>query len=78
MKLYFYGADKEVTGSCHCLELGGKRILFDCGLQQGGDTKDNGALPFAAGVQERVRRPIRWTAVSRMAPEVLRRMASTV
>lgn len=49
MKLYFYGADKEVTGSCHCLELGGKRILFDCGLQQGGDTKDNGALPFAAG-----------------------------
>ncbi len=35
MKLSFFGADKTVTGSCHCLEVGGKRILIDCGLQQG-------------------------------------------
>lgn len=35
MKLSFYGADQCVTGSCHCLEVGGKRILVDCGLQQG-------------------------------------------
>ena len=34
MKLSFYGADQCVTGSCHCLEVGGKHILIDCGLQQ--------------------------------------------
>ena len=49
MKLRFYGADQCVTGSCHCLEVGGKRILVDCGLQQGRDEVDNEALPFAAG-----------------------------
>ena len=49
MKLSFYGADQCVTGSCHCLEVGGKRILVDCGLQQGRDEVDNEALPFAAG-----------------------------
>lgn len=50
MNLKFYGADKEVTGSCHCLEVNGKRILIDCGLQQGQDEKDNNALPFQAGM----------------------------
>ncbi len=49
MKLYFYGADKTVTGSCHCLEVAGKRILVDCGLQQGAGDKDNSTLPFAPG-----------------------------
>ena len=49
MKLRFYGADKEVTGSCHLLEVRGKKILIDCGLQQGGDELDDNALPFAAG-----------------------------
>ena len=34
MKLSFYGADQCVTGSCHCLEVNGKNILIDCGLQQ--------------------------------------------
>ena len=49
MKLSFYGADRCVTGSCHCLEVNGKRILVDCGLQQGRDEVDNTALPFHPG-----------------------------
>ena len=49
MKLSFYGADQCVTGSCHCLEVGGKHILIDCGLQQGRDERDNQELDFAAG-----------------------------
>ncbi|HHV33056.1 MAG: MBL fold metallo-hydrolase [Ruminococcaceae bacterium] len=48
MQLLFYGADKEVTGSCHCLLVNGKRILIDCGLQQGADEDDNHRLPFYA------------------------------
>ena len=47
MKLSFYGADYCVTGSCHCLEVNGKRILVDCGLQQGRDEVDRQELPFA-------------------------------
>ena len=49
MKLSFYGADQCVTGSCHCLEVNGKKILVDCGLQQGRDEVDNQSLPFAPG-----------------------------
>ena len=49
MKLSFFGADRCVTGSCHCLEVGDKTILIDCGLQQGRDEIDNASLPFAPG-----------------------------
>ena len=49
MKLHFYGADCCVTGSCHCLEINGKKILVDCGLQQGRDELDNRYLAFAPG-----------------------------
>ena len=49
MKLTFFGAAHAVTGSCHCLEVGGKKILIDCGLQQGRDEHDDNALDFAPG-----------------------------
>lgn len=48
MKLTFFGAAKAVTGSCHCLQVNGKKILIDCGLQQGRDERDNYVLDFAA------------------------------
>lgn len=35
MKLISHGAAREVTGSCHELHIGNKRILLDCGLFQG-------------------------------------------
>ena len=47
MKLSFFGATHAVTGSCHCLEVGGKKILIDCGLQQGRDEHDDNALDFS-------------------------------
>lgn len=35
MRLTCWGAAGEVTGSMHFIEVGGKRILLDCGLFQG-------------------------------------------
>ena len=35
MKLSFHGAARTVTGSCHFLDTGHHKILFDCGLFQG-------------------------------------------
>jgi len=47
VKLTFFGAAHAVTGSCHCLEVNGKKILIDCGLQQGKDEHDDNTLDFA-------------------------------
>jgi metallo-beta-lactamase family protein len=35
MQITFSGGAREVTGSCHMLEVGGRTILLDCGLFQG-------------------------------------------
>ncbi len=47
MRITPYGAAGEVTGSCHLLEIGGKRVLVDCGQFQGGDNSyARSAEPF--------------------------------
>jgi metallo-beta-lactamase family protein len=57
MKLEFWGAAGEVTGSMHLVESGGQRFLLDCGLHQGhrkeADRK-NRNLPFPASSIEGV------------------------
>lgn len=35
MEITFAGAAREVTGSCHVVQVNGKHILLDCGLFQG-------------------------------------------
>ncbi len=35
MQIEFYGAAREVTGSCHILRANGKTVLLDCGMFQG-------------------------------------------
>lgn len=47
MKISFYGAAGEVTGSCSLLETGRARVLVDFGLHQGGKDaeKKNRRLP---------------------------------
>jgi len=45
MRLTFIGAAHEVTGSCHMLEACGRRILIDCGMEQGEDLFENQQIP---------------------------------
>lgn len=47
MHLSFLGACHEVTGSCFYLEAAGKRILIDCGMEQGTDEYENQEIPVA-------------------------------
>jgi len=47
--LSFHGANRGVTGSCHLLESGGRRVLVDCGLFQGNrelEEENTGAFGF--------------------------------
>lgn len=49
MHITFYGAAKEVTGSCNLLNADGLNILVDCGMFQGGpehESKNFDPLPF--------------------------------
>ncbi len=49
MKLEFFGASRSVTGSCHMLSVNGLKLLLDCGMRQGVDSKGiygEGDFPF--------------------------------
>ena len=49
MQLEFFGAAGEVTGSCHILRAGGRQLLLDCGMVQGGrdaPARNRLAFPF--------------------------------
>ena len=35
MDIEFFGAAREVTGSCHVLRVGGRTVMLDCGMFQG-------------------------------------------
>ncbi len=51
MQLEFFGAAGEVTGSCHILRAGGRQLLLDCGMIQGGADaalRNRQAFPFDA------------------------------
>jgi len=49
MKITFYGATRTVTGSMYVIELGGKKLLLECGIHQGPreqSEQQNLKLPF--------------------------------
>lgn len=49
MEIAFLGAAREVTGSCHLLQVGEHRLLVDCGLIQGrraDEARNRAPFPF--------------------------------
>jgi len=51
MRLEFFGAAGEVTGSCHILHIGGQQVLLDCGMIQGSrkdEDRNRDPFPFDA------------------------------
>ncbi|MGD2128956.1 MAG: MBL fold metallo-hydrolase [Lysobacterales bacterium] len=57
MQLEFFGAAGEVTGSCHILTVGSRRVLLDCGLIQGGrsdEARNADPFPFDASAIDAV------------------------
>lgn len=51
MKLEFFGAAGEVTGSCHILHIGERKVLLDCGMIQGSrkdEDRNRDPFPFDA------------------------------
>ena len=46
MKLRFWGAARQVTGSCFHLEVNGMQILVDCRMQQGEHADDANRAPL--------------------------------
>ena len=54
MKLTFLGAAHEVTGSCFLLEAAGRKLLVDCGSEQGKDIYENPELPVTPSMLDAV------------------------
>lgn len=48
MQIHFIGAAHEVTGSCTLLEVGKRKYLVDCGMEQGVDIFENVPIPVPA------------------------------
>ena len=48
MLISFLGAAHEVTGSCTYIEVGDKKGIVDCGMEQGKDLFENVELPVVA------------------------------
>jgi len=49
MKIEFWGATREVTGSCFLVEVNGRRLLVECGLIQGArqdEARNREPFPF--------------------------------
>jgi metallo-beta-lactamase family protein len=46
MYITSYGAAEGVTGSCHLLEVGKRRVLLDCGIFQGSGAHERNEPPF--------------------------------
>ena len=52
IKIQFFGAAGEVTGSCHLVTMGSQSLLLDCGLIQGGhkdEARNQEPFPFDPG-----------------------------
>ncbi|MDX2417830.1 MAG: MBL fold metallo-hydrolase [Xanthomonadales bacterium] len=52
IKIQFFGAAGEVTGSCHLVTVGSQSLLLDCGLIQGGhkdEARNQEPFPFDPG-----------------------------
>ena len=54
MKITFLGATHEVTGSCTLLTVGGKKLLIDCGMEQGRDLFENQEIPVSPSLIDAV------------------------
>lgn len=50
MIIEFLGADREVTGSCHYVNVGDIHLLVDCGMEQGPDLYENQEIPVNAAM----------------------------
>ena len=59
MKITFFGAAQNVTGSKHLIQIQGYNLLLDCGMYQGKRSVSNqlnSELPFPAEQIDAVRR----------------------
>jgi len=53
MNIKFFGATKEVTGSCHLIQVNNKNILLECGMFQGSrEHEKHNHEPFPFDVSE--------------------------